>query len=223
MIDDKLFSGIMTPVVRPILRDGIKNIILERILKGEYKPSERIVETQLARELGTSQGPVREVLRELEALGFLESEPYRGVRVRKITQEEILEIYPVRSVLEELATKLAATNSSGDVSELRQEYQAMLAAAEQGDTYAAIKHSVNFHRLIVVASGNKILLKNWSSLGIEERTLITQVATQVNLIENAKIHEPILEAIAAQDADTAGRLMREHIESYSKLPHLACC
>jgi DNA-binding GntR family transcriptional regulator len=213
----------MAPIIRPVLRDGIKNIILERVLKGEYKPGERIVETQLARELGTSQGPVREVLRELEALGFVESEPYRGVRVKKITQEEILEIYPVRAALEELAAREAAVNLSGDVLELRKEYQAMLEAAVQGDTHDSIKHSVNFHRLIVMASGNKLLFKIWSSLGIEERTLITQVTTQVDLLENAKIHEPILEAIANQDAEMAGRLMREHIESYAKLPHLACC
>ncbi len=213
----------MAPIIRPVLRDGIKNIILERVLKGEYKSGERIVETQLARELGTSQGPVREVLRELEALGFVESEPYRGVRVKKITQEEILEIYPVRAALEELAATEAAVNLSGDVLELRKEYQMMLEAARKGDSHDSIKHSVNFHRLIVMASGNKLLFKIWSSLGIEERTLITQVTTQVDLLENAKIHEPILEAIANQDADTAGRLMREHIENYAKLPHLACC
>ncbi|MFL5692350.1 MAG: GntR family transcriptional regulator, partial [Ktedonobacteraceae bacterium] len=78
----------MNVLSRISLRAQIKEILLKRILNGEYKPGDRLVEMQIAQELGTSQAPVRESLRELEALGFVESEPYRGTRVREVTKEE---------------------------------------------------------------------------------------------------------------------------------------
>jgi DNA-binding GntR family transcriptional regulator len=90
---------------RLLLREHVKEAILERILSGEYAPGERLVETRLAREFETSQVPVREALRDLEMLRFVESEPFRGARVRAVTPEEMLEIYPVRSALEEVAAR----------------------------------------------------------------------------------------------------------------------
>ena len=74
---------------RLLLREHIKDQILERILDGTYEPGERLVETRIAREFETSQVPVREALRELEALRFVESEPFRGARVRAFTLDEI--------------------------------------------------------------------------------------------------------------------------------------
>ena len=68
---------------RSVLADQVKERLLDGILTGRYAPDSRIVETQLARELGTSQAPVREALRGLEALGVVEITPFRGARVRR--------------------------------------------------------------------------------------------------------------------------------------------
>jgi DNA-binding GntR family transcriptional regulator len=112
-----------------MLGQQIREILLERIFKGELQPGDRIVELQLANELGTSQAPVREALRELQSLGFVEHEPYRGTRVRRITEEELAEIFPVRAALEELAAQEAASRLNGRVEELEREFEAMRAAA----------------------------------------------------------------------------------------------
>src|SRR6201989_3043758 len=98
---------------RPMLRDQIKDAILERILAGDYAPGERIVETRIAQEFGVSQAPVREALRELEQMRFIVSEPFRGARVREVTKEELAEITPVRAALEELAAREAALKMHG--------------------------------------------------------------------------------------------------------------
>ena len=92
---------------RSVLADQVKERLLEEIISGRYRPDERIVETQVARELGTSQAPVREALRGLEALGVVEITPFRGARVRRATRRELLEAYVVRSALEELGARLA--------------------------------------------------------------------------------------------------------------------
>jgi DNA-binding GntR family transcriptional regulator len=93
----------MSAISRTVLREQVKDILLHRIVSGQLKPGERLVETRIASELGTSQAPVREALRDLELLRLVESEPFRGARVREFGDSELIEVYPVRAVLEELA------------------------------------------------------------------------------------------------------------------------
>src|SRR3954464_1189702 len=109
------------PVMRSVLRDQIKDAIVERILDGFYAPGERIVEIRVAEEFGVSQAPVREALRELEILRLVVSEPFRGARVRGVRPEEIAEIYPVRAALEEVAARAAAPQLVDRVEPLEKE------------------------------------------------------------------------------------------------------
>ena len=93
---------------RMVLSDQVKQYILDCIERGEYKPGERLVESQLARQLRTSQAPVREAIRDLVSIGFLEREPHRGAIVRLLTDEDLHEIYIVRAPLDALAAEQAA-------------------------------------------------------------------------------------------------------------------
>ena len=202
---------------RSVLREQIRELLLERILNGEYRPGDRLVELQIAQELGTSQAPVREALRELEALRFVESEPHRGTRVRRITEEELAEIYPVRAALEELAAREAALRLGGGVEKLEAEYEAMLRAAEEGDLHEQVQHDVAFHRLIVEAAGNRILLDVWKSLRVEARTVVTVLKADVDLRELAEMHKPLLEALAGHDPEKASEALRWHFESFKEM------
>ena len=96
------------PFTRSNFRAQIKDVILQRIVAGEYPPGARLVETRIAQELGVSQAPVREALRDLEQLGCIVHEPFRGCSVRAFSAEELLEAFPVRAALEALAARLAA-------------------------------------------------------------------------------------------------------------------
>jgi len=94
-------------IQRSCMRDKIRDVIVTRILDGSYAAGERLIELSLAREFNVSQAPVREALRELEALGLVQSERYRGTRVRKADTRELMEAYEMRAVLEERAAQLA--------------------------------------------------------------------------------------------------------------------
>ena len=204
------------PVVgRQVFRDQVREVLLSRIIEGHYGPGERIVETQVAQELSISQGPVREALRELESLGMVVSEPFKGARVRELSSEELSEIYPVRAAIEEVAAKAAARRLDGDVSALEAELDAMTAAAAAGDKHQLLLHDVAFHRLIVEASGNRTLQQVWQSLRIEARTLIT-LLNIADLHEVAESHRPVLEALRSGDARRAGRVLRRHIELFAR-------
>ena len=200
-------------LTRTVLREQIRELLLERILKGELQSGDRIVELQLAQELGTSQAPVREALRELQSLGFVEHEPYRGTRVRRITEEELAEIYPVRAALEELAAQEAASRLDGKVGELEREFEAMREAAGRDDLQDLAAHDATFHRLIVEAAGNKVLLDTWRTLRVEARVVVTVLKTDIDLHELAELHRPLLEALKEGSPEKAGEALRQHFET----------
>jgi DNA-binding GntR family transcriptional regulator len=206
-----------TSVTRIVLREQVKELILERIVNGTYKPGERLVETRIASELGTSQAPVREALRDLELLRFVESEPFRGARVREVSQEELVEIYPVRAALEEVAAREAVKRLDGQVDALEAEVEAMHRAADADDLHAQVEHDVAFHRLIVEASGNQVLLETWLALRIEARTIVTALRTGLDGHAIAELHRPVLEAFRTRDADLAATTLRRHLEQFGEM------
>jgi DNA-binding GntR family transcriptional regulator len=203
-------------VTRAVFREQIKDVLMQRIVDGYYEPGQRVVELRIAEEFGVSQAPVREALRELEILRLVESEPFRGARVRAIRAEEIAESYPVRAALEELAAKLAAERLAGAAAPLETEIRAMRAAALDGDLRAFVRHDVAFHRVFVDASANRTLVEVWESLHVDLRTRFTLIQRLGDLADVAESHVPIMEALDAGDAPRAGRLVREHIEGFGR-------
>jgi DNA-binding GntR family transcriptional regulator len=120
-----------------------------------------------------SQAPVREALRDLEALRFVEHAPYRGAGVRKVTEAELAEIYPVRAALEEVAGHAAAIRLDDEgLAALKHELSEMFAAADAGDVHRQVTHDVRFHEIIVRAAHNATLFEVWRLLRIEARTMV---------------------------------------------------
>ncbi|MGY1665662.1 GntR family transcriptional regulator [Geodermatophilus sp. SYSU D00696] len=198
-----------------VLRDQIKDLIVERILDGTYGPGERVKESVLAAEFGVSQAPVREALRDLEAMRFIESQPHKGARVREMTVDELGQIYPVRAALEEVAGREAATRITPDhLDALQDELTGMREAADAGDLHALLVHDTRFHEIIVEASGNQVLLEVWRSLRVEARTVVSVLRGHSDLHAIAELHRPVLMAVQYRDPDLAGKEMRAHIEFF---------
>jgi DNA-binding GntR family transcriptional regulator len=188
----------------------IRNLILERIIGGHYSPGDRLVELQLAKELGSSQAPVREALRDLEMAGLVTIRPRRGSFVNDYHAKSQHEIYQVRGALEEAAARLAVLRLNGNVVELRSHLEGMRAAAQTRDLEAAILHSSGFHRSILQAAGNELLLKMWESLHVDIHARKTLLQPNIDLHSVAESHQPILDAFAAVDVELACKLSREH-------------
>jgi DNA-binding GntR family transcriptional regulator len=200
-------------VARSPLADQVKERLLEGILSGEYPPDTRIVETQVARELGTSQAPVREALRGLEALGVVEITPFRGARVRRPSRREILEAYVVRSALESLAARLAVPGlTDGDLAGLGAEMAAMREAARDGDGAAVAEADARFHGRIVELAENDTLEKLWRSLEPFSRTYLTLVVPGADPTWSAELHAPIMVALDRRDADAVVGALQRHFD-----------
>jgi DNA-binding GntR family transcriptional regulator len=200
-------------VKRDCMRGQICRELYRRIVGGTYRPGERLVELKIAREFNTSQAPVREALRELEALRLVESETYRGTRVREITEREMHEASLVRGVLEQLAAVEAALTLRGNTAGLAGSLDGIEQAAKVRDLEAYARHNLAFHRQIVEAAGNAVMLRVWDSLMLETLTLIGLNARPRDIDQLAAVHRPILEALHRGEGAEAGRLLREHAES----------
>ncbi|MEH0934645.1 GntR family transcriptional regulator [Micromonospora psammae] len=197
------------PVVHSLPRQ-IREYIVEGIVGGRWKPGERIVERRIAVELEVSQTPIREALRELEALRLIESAPNKGVRVRNLSAADLEEIYPVRAGLEQVAAALAAPRLNDDVSVLEPEVAALREADRRSDAAAQVRHTVAFHRELVRASGNSVLLHTWESLGIEVWTTLAIRWLGTRQQSYAEEHEAIVEAFRRRDP-RVDELVKEHV------------
>jgi DNA-binding GntR family transcriptional regulator len=200
-------------ITRSVLSEQVKGRLLQAILAGRYPPGARIVETRVAKEFGTSQAPVREALRDLEALGVVESAPFKGARVRRPSTEELLEAFEVRAILEGHGAVLAMTHiSEAELARLEELTEEMRAAAVAADPYREATADTEFHRLIMGRSGNATLARVWSTLEPFLRTYITIVSPGVDRRAVADRHLPIIAALRGQDPARIEDAFRIHFE-----------
>lgn len=200
----------MTPPVVHSLREQIREHIVEGIVSGRWKPGERIVERRIATELQVSQTPVREALRELESLRLIESAPNKGVRVRGLSPADLEESYPVRAGLEQIAAELAAERLAADCSKLEPHVTALYAADRANDGTAQVRHTVAFHRELVRAAGNSVLLHTWEGLGIEVFTALSIRWLGTVQKSYAEEHQELVEAFRRRDPGI-GALVKVHV------------
>jgi DNA-binding GntR family transcriptional regulator len=205
-------------ISRSPLSDQVKDRLLQEILAGEYPPGSRIVETRVARELGTSQAPVREALRDLEALGVVEISAFRGARVRHPSKAELLEAYGIRAELESLGARLALPRlSDADLEELQGYVDEMQRAADAGDAHAEAVVDVAFHARVIHVARNNTLERVWRTLEPLSRTYITLVVPGVNTRHIADLHVPILAALRGRDPDLATKAYHLHFEAAGEM------
>jgi DNA-binding GntR family transcriptional regulator len=207
------------PVNRHCIHDQVRETIVERILDGTYRPGDRLVELQLARELHTSQGPVREALRELEALRLVETQRFCGTRVRRMTYADLRESIQVRAALEQMAAPVAAMRMKKNTAALEKEMEHLRKAARARDLKAYARHNMNFHRQIVEAAGNATLLRMWDSLALELSTRLNLTRTSIDMRKVVEAHQPILDALHRGNGEQAARLLRRHVDGIlSQIP-----
>jgi DNA-binding GntR family transcriptional regulator len=204
-------------ITRSVLSEQVKGRLLQAILDGRYPPGARIVETRVARELGTSQAPVREALRDLEALGVVENSPFRGARVRQPSIEELLEAFEVRAVLEGHAARVAIHRlTEADLAQLGTLLEQMRRAAEAADPYAEATADAQFHAYILHRAGNVTLERVWRTLEPFLRTYITIVSPGVDRRAVADRHVHIIDALRSGDEDAVTRAFEVHFETAAR-------
>lgn len=197
------------------LREVVCETLREAISTGVLKPGERLMEIQLAEELGVSRTPVREAIRKLELEGFVVMVPRRGTYVADFSIRDINEVFEVRSALEILAAGLAAERITED--ELEQMERLLVQMGEQiehGDIDTIVDIDSQFHDILYRASRNDRLVGIINNLR-EQLTRLRAVSMQHpgRLKIMIEEHSRLVEAIAQRDSQLAQKLASDHLEN----------
>ena len=198
------------PIDRRSLTDQIKDALLDQITSGALKPGDRLVEMTIAKTMQTSQAPVREALQALQALGIVEMRRNRGAVVRAAETQELRDIYAVRAELEGHAIAVATVQTP----ELPATLLALcnqMDATDDPRSFVALNTA--FHRAIVTACGNPVLLETWERLDIRARTAVNVSRAERSLEAARADHRDIVRLVAAGRPVAARKRLMRHITS----------
>ena len=190
------------------LREIVYEELKRQIMVGEIAPGTRMMEVDLADEMGVSRTPVREAIRKLEKEGLVTIEPRRGASAK-----DMVDVLEVRQDLEGMAAGLAAQKiAEGDILQLKDMTRRYKEAVEAGDIEEIIKQDEDFHKFIVGLSDNKTLIKMVSQ--VQELALRFRYIyyDDFSRFKNQPLeHQEIVEAIMSGDANSARRFAEVHI------------
>jgi DNA-binding GntR family transcriptional regulator len=198
----------------PSLADQVYERLRTEIIRGTLSPGQKLVELDIATQMGTSQGPVREALQRLEHDGLVERWARSATFVTAISTDEMYELFYVRSVIEGFAIgRTARQITPAQSDELQRLVQSMESAGREADILTLSEYDMEFHRLICEWSGSASLLRGWLSLSNQIRRFVVHSHPRYypNLIEVGTRHQPIVDALHAHDTDTASRTLQAHI------------
>lgn len=210
------------PAVRTSLGDVVAERLREAILNSEVSPGQHLREEQISESLDVSRGPVRDAFLILEREGLVTLSRHRGATVVQLSVEDFGEVYSLRSVIEELAVRLAIRRrDDADLQALEQSLAELRAGMKHKITeQAAAQLDVNFHDNIFRAAHHERLYRSWSSIRMQVHwfLLLRTVASQdwrEGMITN---HSRILELIRSGDEAEAVTAIGQHIrDAYNRI------
>jgi DNA-binding GntR family transcriptional regulator len=183
--------------------------IRDDILDGTRAPGSKLIERELAAELGVSRVPVREALKTLIAEGLVTPRPRTWATVREFTPADVADINEVRSALEVLTFRLAANRHSREgLHRLREALDEEQAAARSGDSQRARRAAADFHEVVTTLAGNELLLELDGTLRSRIRWLLVQHEDVDQVVAE---HQALYDAIAVRDVGRVSTLILAHM------------
>lgn len=199
------------------LREVVFMTLRRRILKGELKPGERLMEISLANQLGVSRTPIREAIRKLEHEGLVEMIPRRGAHVAEITRQELNDVLEVRKSLDVLAIRKAVRYiEDRDMKALEEAERTFQSLIERGDAELVMlgEADEHFHDIIYRATRNRRLLQILSNLREQMYRFRVEYLKDKDIRRKlVEEHDNIIRALARRDEEGAVRLIELHIDN----------
>lgn len=196
----------------PRLSDRLRGIVAERILEGAYPPGMPLNEQALADEFKAGQGAVREALYALEMVGLVRPQPSHSGWVCSVDTAYLADAYELRATLEERAAQLAVPCRAEDLLTLSHALTDLERAAVAQDALGYSRAIQNFHRRIIMMSGNREFLRVWDFQHWEIRTRIAAQRMPHQLVNFIDGHQAAVQALTVGDGIGAGQQLRGMIE-----------
>ena len=197
------------------LRDVVFNTLREAILKGDLKPGERLMELQLAAQLGVSRTPIREAIRMLEQEGLAVTVPRKGAEVAKMTLKGMEDVLEIREALDILACQLACVRITEEqLALLKEKKQAFEDSLKSGNVKAIAETDVAFHDVIYDATNNPKLVNMLNNLREQiYRYRVEYLKKEENYPKLIKEHNEIFDALYNHSEEAAIASIREHVKN----------
>lgn len=197
------------------LRELVFETLREAIIEGELPPGERLMEVQVAEELGVSRTPVREAIRKLELEGLVAMIPRKGAYVSGLSMKDLIEVFEIRGALEGVASALSAERATEEELESLERHLVKTAELiEKKDFHAVVDVDTDFHSLLYETSRNARLAQIISNLREQiQRFRQTSLSYPGRMKEALEEHRKIVEAISDRNPELARQLAQEHIEN----------
>lgn len=183
--------------------------------EGLILPGDRIIETELATQLGVSRVPVREALRVLESQGVVINEPYKGIRLTPVTPERIDQLIEVRVALETTAGASAirqGQNNPAHLGELEQIVQDMETMAERNDVFGFATADTSFHRSFCSFAGNAVLSDMWEMLARQMTIIFGLSALGKPMADIVEEHRTLMRVFASGNIADMAHAINDHID-----------
>ncbi len=190
----------------------------EKILSGAFAPDERLIETKIAREIGTSRTPVREALHSLELEKLIRSIPRVGYVVSGMSEEELKQICEIRALIEGLAVRWAMARSPVRLARsLRKNVAAQEESLAKGNAAAYVELDAQFHEIVASSSGSRRLLELAQTLRRHMWRYRMQCVHETDTaLRSMAGHKAILAAVESGDEQVASDAIRAHLEQGKK-------
>jgi DNA-binding GntR family transcriptional regulator len=191
----------------------VVEILRSAIIMGTYEPGERLIEATISTELGTSRGPVREALRQLENEGLVMSFPYRGAVVLGVSDDEVQEVLiPIRLTLERYSFLHALERiTDEDFAELGKQIWLMEQAAHANDLARHVEADLRFHEIVIAASGQTHTVQIWRTIWPRIRAYFYRYGRGQDLERMVDEHRELLAALQSREADRVLAVLEPHI------------
>ncbi|NLY75741.1 MAG: GntR family transcriptional regulator [Firmicutes bacterium] len=195
------------------LRELVFESLREAIISGHLRPGERLMEIQLAEEMGVSRTPVREAIRKLELEGLVVMLPRKGAYVAGLSLKDIVDVFEIRGALEGLAAELAAERiNEAELEELERYLVKIAENIDKGDLEKVVATDTDFHSLLYKASRNQRLSQIINNLREQiQRFRTTSLSYPGRMKAALEEHRKIVEAISERNGELACKLAQEHI------------
>jgi DNA-binding GntR family transcriptional regulator len=203
-----------TGVMKASLAQQVELFLRKKIILGELQPTTRLVELEIAKQMGTSQGPVREALQRLEQDGLVVRHSRSATYVSPLSMGEMYEISLVRKTVEGLAIRRTAQCiTSTQCQELQTLIERMQQAGKTNDITTLVDYDMEFHRRICLWSDSATLLRVWMPLYAQLQRFVVKTHPTVfpDLIEVANNHFPIVETLHNRQPELAVQAIEKHI------------
>lgn len=199
-----------------LLNQKVYRILKARIIKGDLKTGEKLLENKIAEQLGVSRTPVREAIKQLAVEGFVKITPNLGVNVIKFSIEDLYEVFQIRRVLEGLAASIAAKKiNKEEITKLEKIIKKMSISISKSDVVAYSDLNAEFHNIIFNVCENKRLTKICNNLHSSDhrfRIRILRNDTE-RLKYSLKEHQEIVEALMRKDSEQADEMSQKHVKN----------